>query len=194
VFERELVQKILEHPYRHEWSLQGFGMLRLYLNEDTRLHIWDPRYAVEEVSEIHDHPWHFTSMVVAGTVVNHRYREIAPEAVNERDSVYPFMRQRILCGVGGGLVPGGPEPVLLRVFQHETWPAGTIYYQQASEIHRSEPRPGTITIIRRKPLEDPDHANVYFPVGSEWVSAEPRPASRDEVKDIVDASLERWFS
>ena len=36
----EIVKKILNNPLDYEWELQGFGMLRTYIDKDTRMQIW----------------------------------------------------------------------------------------------------------------------------------------------------------
>jgi hypothetical protein len=75
---------ILENAYRFDWSLQGFGLLRLYLPGDGRLHIWDHSKAYYDVSQLHDHlQWGLTSTIVSGQITNQRYAELP----TERDGV-----------------------------------------------------------------------------------------------------------
>lgn len=181
-----LAKVILEHCEDYEWSLQGLGMLRLYLAPEVRLHVWDSRYVVSGVSQMHTHPWHFHSTVLAGSVTNHRYEETGFAGSR-------VCRQRIRCGEGGGLV-GEPEIIELTRVSEEHYKPGDCYHQLASEIHVSEPESGTVTIIRRDFQDDSDHAHVFWPEGAEWVSAEPRRAAEEEVRDICGASLKRWFS
>jgi hypothetical protein len=47
---KALVKNILEKATSYKWSLQGFGMLRLYLSKDVRMHVWHPDFAVKKVS------------------------------------------------------------------------------------------------------------------------------------------------
>jgi hypothetical protein len=54
---RLLVENILRRPQGFDWSVQGLGMMRLYLSEAVRLHIWDSSLRVPGVSAIHSHPW-----------------------------------------------------------------------------------------------------------------------------------------
>ena len=61
-----LAAEILRRPHGYKWSLQGFGMLRLYLSDNIRLHVWTTEHRVENVSDIHDHPWDFISTVLFG--------------------------------------------------------------------------------------------------------------------------------
>src|ERR1039458_5729288 len=60
------------------WTVQGFGFLRTYFGPPDapkrfRLNLWDSHFTVPDVSIIHDHPWHFTSIVIAGQLFNNRY-------------------------------------------------------------------------------------------------------------------------
>lgn len=189
MIEKLLVKKILEKPSGHDWSLQGFGMLRLYLSDEVRLHVWDSRYAVDDVSTVHTHPWDFRSLVVAGEIINRRFDEYETPG-SEFRSLDGFRRQTIKCGEGGGLV-GTPEDVWLRGGTPEVYLEGESYVQAAHEIHASLPRDGTVTIVTREFKEDTEHAYVYFE--GEWVSAEPRRATLGEVITICRRSLERWF-
>jgi hypothetical protein len=186
---KSLVKKILESPTDHEWTLQGLGMLRLYLDDERRLHVWDSRYAVENVSQMHTHPWNFKSHVVAGELHNTRFvvvdSEPAPTTAKE------FNKQTIFCGVGGGLVDS-PRKVHLDVYSQEFYSERESYDELAHEIHISQPVDGTVTIVKREFLEDADHALVFWETG-EWVSAEPRPATEKEILDITSYSLNRWF-
>lgn len=180
-----LVKKILESPFEHKWSLQGLGMLRLYLNKETRLHIWDSRFKVPNVSTIHDHPWDFDSLVVAGRLKQVRFY---PYEAGERYS-YSILK----CGAGN-CERTPPLPIWLNAMAEEDFGEGDSYRQVSCEIHDSRPYDGTVTIIERKFTKaDEDHARVFWKEG-DWVSAEPRPATKDEIKSITTASLATWFN
>ena len=186
---RAVVRLILMHPLQYEWSLQGFGMLRLYLPNDRRLHVWSSDHAVEGVSTIHTHPWHFTSTVLSGQVEDVLYCN--PPCV--RIASRPYRVARILCGEGGG-IEGDPagRPTRLGTCARVVYLPGQQYRRRASDIHSSNPKPGTVTLVERKPLADCDHAEVYWPDGGDWVSAEPRRATPLEVAEITSAALEAW--
>src|SRR5882672_1685770 len=70
-----MVKQILDNCGDYEWSIQGFGMLRTNISEYLRLHIWDSRCRVDDVSDIHTHPWNFSSTVIAGWLTNNVYLE-----------------------------------------------------------------------------------------------------------------------
>lgn len=183
-----LVRLVLSKPDAFDWSIQGFGMLRLYLPGGLRLHIWDPSQAVPDVTNIHDHPWDFESRVIWGFLVNRTYRIVDGDPTHDE--------HRIRCGHGAmecahpltGDV-GRPRPVRLELADEAQGGAGMCYWQRAAQIHESRPTPGTVTVIRRVFHEDTEHALVYAPKGAGWVSAEPRRATPDEVRHFVDLAL-----
>ena len=184
-----LVAEVLApHGGARSWTLQGFGMLRTYLGPSLRLHVWDPRYRVPDVTEIHDHPWHFTSLVVSGRMRNVRYQAL-PGLVGETEPTHVV--GRIMCGARptqDDVVTGSARLVVL---DEETYGPGRSYSMRADELHASYPDAGTITLCRRVSAEgrSPDHASVCWPVGGSRVSAEPRAASPEEVQDILSLAL-----
>lgn len=192
-----LVKKILEAPTPQPWSIQGFGMLRLYLSPEIRLHVWDSRFRVPNVSMIHNHPWDFDSYIVAGELRQFRYSEVG---VNRRDvegfnasADDAYFRSVIKAGPGGGL-RDSPIGVYLLRGDEEVYGKGMSYTQHASEIHQSLPVDGTVTLVTRRFVrKDVDHAQTYWRANSEWVSAEPRPATAEEVRSFTSLALERWF-
>lgn len=183
--EKQLVKMILENATAFKWSLQGLGMLRLYLSTEVRLHVWDSRYAIPGVSTIHDHPWSFKSLIVAGSVKQYRFTE-PPEGE-------PYQFSVLQCGAGG-CIKTFPTPINLSRSRMEQYGEGQSYEQRHDEIHESVPANGTVTIVTRTFREDTEHARVFWPAGTDWVSAEPRTATRDEVAGITGAALARWFT
>lgn len=183
-----LVQKVLEEPHSYQWQWQGLGMLRLYLSDEVRLHVWFPRGSVPGVSTIHTHPWDFVSTVIVGRVVNQRYLCVTP-----RPEAEPYWRRPLICGPGGGLTAHPQEPVWIQRQPPEIYTAGQNYFQKASEIHESDPAPGTVTAITRTFKADRDTAMVYWPKDTEWVSAEPRDATPTEIDVITQRTLQEWF-
>lgn len=185
---KSLVKKILEQPFEYNWSIQGLGMLRLYLDDVHRLHIWNSQYAVRNVSQMHTHPWNFRSLVVAGVVKNERYIEVTTP---DDPEVLWYNKQTIFCGVGGGLVGNSSLTTLIST-GIETYVERETYTEEAHEIHVSRPEDGTVTIINREYLDDADHALVFWEDG-DWVSAEPRPANNYEIADFTTLALSKWF-
>jgi hypothetical protein len=186
-----LVKSILENPtpQSRNWSLQGLGMLRLYLSTELRLHIWDSRYAVENASRIHNHPWDFVSYVVAGYVRQYRYVRSHDLSIGTN-----HLCSVLKCGPGGACERTRPTATHLCRLPEEMYGETFTYAQRADEIHESLPGDGTVTLVTRHfTREDRDHAQIFWPKGEEWVSAEPRPASDREVHEMTSKALEKWF-
>lgn len=176
---KELTRAILKNAAHYDWSLQGFGMLRLHLSDAVRLNVWDSRYQVPNVSMMHTHPWDFESTVIVGELRNNRY-------VKDRHGDL-FECAEIKPGPGGG-IRNSLGNVGLHRRPVEIYISGEAYRQSHDEIHISLPADGTVTLNRRKRVGD-DIAQVFWPLGQEWVSAEPRPALPEEVADIAAAAL-----
>ncbi len=181
---KSLVKKVLINPYDYNWSLQGLGMLRLYLSDTLRLHIWDEDFAVENVSLIHDHPWDFTSYIIAGCIRQFRFDETSNGAL--------YNVQTIQCGEGGRR-KGEVSQTRLTARDIECYGGGEFYEQEAEEIHQSMPERGTVTVIERTFKKDTEHARVFWDVNKNWVSVEPRPANPHEIHAITSYALKKWF-
>lgn len=197
---RGILEQALEQPdevTNTRWSLQGFGMLRVHLPGDYRLNVWDSRYRVKDVSLIHDHPWNFESLVVSGRLINRRF-VTAHAASGSRGELVEWAKLK--PGPGGGLlgrIASGRERseggvVKLCAREPEVYVAGDTYQQARDEVHRSDPEDGCVTFNRRTERLVVDEARVFWPVGTSWVSAEPRLATREEVKRIVSLALAGW--
>lgn len=202
---KRLARRVLEDAATGDienWTLQGLGMLRTYLGDDksVRMHVWDDRYIADPTpSELHTHPWSMYSYVVAGEVRNTRYTIPSPAYEIHDEKVYlfsernaEFMKQTIFCGTGGGLC-GSPDFAILQREDEERYTEGQVYKQRPDEIHKSNPLRGTVTLVTRGFGEDVDHADVYWPSGEEWITAEPRPATAVEIASICSTALLTWF-
>jgi hypothetical protein len=177
-----LTRKLLDGAHTLPWQVQGLGMLRTYLSKEVRLHIWHSDFIVPNVSTIHTHPWGFHSDVVVGTIWNYKY---LTSPIGEATHT----RSRLRCGVGGGLDDKSPKDYRLNLLSAFSYTPGQEYSQKASDIHETKARDGTLTLIRRTFLDDPEHADVFWPVGTQWVSAEPRAATKAEVEKGVSAAM-----
>jgi len=186
-YTKETVKFILQNANRFEWSLQGLGMLRLYLSKELRLHIWDDRYKVPNVSEVHSHPWTFRSTIIAGVMYEYRYTPNSQIGYN-------YSGVLIQCGENSCIKEKLPGLRLHneKKFYHE----GEDYELAHDVLHSSHALSGTVTLVRRFFREDTEHAKVYWPVfGTDpgWVDAKPRKATPKEIKAIVGNALERHF-
>lgn len=185
---RACVQTILHDPFNMPWSVQGFGMLRTYFGADKkyRLNLWDSSLAVDHVSILHTHPWHFTSWIMSGVFKNIRYYEARP---GSGDLTHDWMV--IKTGEGGG-ADGERGSSRLLAGETELYLPGDTYMQSAEEIHASFYEDGTVTLNDRTRIGDGEHARVFWPHGEQWVDAEPRAANADEIKAVIGRALERW--
>lgn len=183
--EQLLLHAILMCPEDHSWTVQGLGMLRLYLSDAVRIHIWHSSLVVPEVTSVHEHPWDFESLVLCGELRNHKY---IPAKEGEGT---PYYRDMLLCGTGN--LADDPQPVWLQPWYSDNRPAVhkpmSEYSQRYDEIHETFFEDGTVTLVRRRFVnEDRDHAYVYWERGAQFVSAEPRAARIDEIAIATGAS------
>lgn len=180
-----LVRSILEKWRSYAWTVQGFGFIRTKIADVGRIHVWDSSLATRIVSTMHTHPWPLRSTIISGELINQRFKE------TELDSGLAYMRSRIATGEGGGLI-GDPEPVYLVPMVPETYWHELRYTQEPNEIHRSIPQDGTVTLIERPQGPPLEEAMVYWPRGTVWVSAEPKPAELYDVERVIGYALMRW--
>lgn len=190
-FLKPLVEGILRNPDGREWTVQGFGMLRTYVGPPDnpsrfRLNIWDSQLAVPDVSTIHDHPWHFESIIVAGAFCNVRYKEL-----NHDEITHVWMH--IVPGPDGGPLKQEPRETHLVPGKPELYAAGDIYKQLADEIHESIPYDGTVTLNDRTRTGGEDRARVFWPYGKEWVDAKPYTPTAQVIRHFCNRALDRWF-
>jgi hypothetical protein len=168
------VLKRLAKPFDYDWRSHGLGMLKTYLDENTRLNLWHSRLVVPNVSGHHTHPWGLRSAIVAGKLTNVRFRrEIKGEE---------FMEGRINCANFNG-IEGDPTLVLLMETGRITYECGGMYYQNADEIHKTEFEDGTITIMTRIPASTGGMASIFWPKGSKYGDAS-RNFVNDDVKNL----------
>jgi hypothetical protein len=176
---KALVRTMLEHAEDYPWVLQEIGLLGLRLDDrrEYRLHVWDPSSSVGE-PPIHDHPFDFTSTVIAGEMTNTRYKEDALGVEYCRVRYTPpneADRSRDTVRLSGTAT---------------TFTEGAQYHQLAHELHDSRQLPGTVTIIRRTFTKDVSELTVCTREGAGWISGESRPAALADVKRITAAALE----
>lgn len=195
-FLRPLVIKALTAPDA-QWTVQGFGFLRTYFGPPDqpkrfRLNLWDSRFTVPNVSTIHDHPWDFRSVIVAGQFCNVRYKmaHVMRSAIDD-DLTHSFTT--IKTGEGGGLEKDPTRYCTLHAERPELYGPGDIYFQSASEIHETCFKNGSVTLNERTIVGDGEHARVFWPFGTDWVDAMPRPATPAEVSLAIQPSLAEWF-
>jgi hypothetical protein len=175
-----LVRTILEHPADHPWKIQDIGVLGLWLDDrrEYRLHVWNPDGAIGE-PVVHDHPFDFTSTVIAGELVNTRYVEDPSGAEYCRDRYRTddeHNRRTDTVRLVGTSEILGP---------------GARYHQVAHELHDSSQVPGTVTVLHMQPHPSAElpELTVCRQPGSPWLSGAARLATGDEVARITAMAL-----
>lgn len=170
------------------WSIQGFGMLRLYLPDNMRLHVWSDEYRV--TNNAHDHTWDFTSLVISGQINDllytenyHYFEDLTDEKTHLMQEIHP--------GAGGG-IKTSPREVRLHEMENIVVRAGESYTRTHRQLHMSVPSDGCVTIIQRTPRDENNIARVAVPIGQTFSFVEPRPATDDEVMAITSNALARW--
>ncbi len=182
-----LARAILESAQAFKWTVQGMGFIRLHLPGNCRLHVWDARLRVPGVSMIHDHlQWALNSTILSGELVNRIYVESQGDWGGD-----PYDWATIKPGAGCYFKSEPARTYLSPMISPERLLAGDRYRQAPDVIHETQAADGTVTIIRKEPTPD-DSARVFWPSGTTWGSAEPRPATSDEVRLVVDHALARW--
>lgn len=183
------ILNILDHPFDYKWTIQGFGMLRTYLDDEqvNRLHLWNTDVANPNVSTIHDHAWDFDSRIVHGSMGNRRY-----VAGNYADGGKVYKWAKIRAGEGGGII-SDPDLMAIKEKPYEVYQAGETYHQDAPELHESCPAPGTVTVITRNFHANRDIATVCWREG-DWVTAEPRPATQQEIEHFIRVAKWNWYA
>ncbi len=177
---RSLVRTLLAHPHGLPWRYQDIGLMGLALDDRRtyRLHLWDPESCVGE-PPVHDHPYDFTSTVVAGELVNTRFHE-DPDGVEYHRTRYTM----------GDEDDRWTDTVRL-TGTATTLVAGDRYGQRADELHDSRQQPGTVTVIRQSFRPETSVLTVCRREEG-WVSGRSRTPTPDEVTRVTAAAL-AWF-
>lgn len=184
-----LIRSLIVNTDYSKWSVQGLGMMRLYIGETDRsfrLHIWNDALRIPGVSPLHTHPWHFNSNVIVGHITDVLFKSVGfDEPYAEK-----YMKAGLKCGENAALLEE-PELVYLKRFSH-MYTFGESYHRCNYEIHTSEAGNGTVTLVKREvPVGgNPDNAYVFWPKGDKFVSAEPRQATKEEWLQTTDLALE----
>lgn len=185
--EEETLLEILKNPFNYEWEVQGFGMMRTYIAENTRLQIWNSDLVVENVTDIHTHPWDFYSTILQGKIINIKYKECAK-------SYYKAKKySRCLIETGENAYVKEAKEVYLRKSGRYTYEYNRkdckeytdIYTHKKHIPHKIKFVDGTITVLTKINISENIHdrklAYSYVKDGMDWVSAVPRPATKEEI-------------
>lgn len=169
-----------------DWTVQGFGLLRYYIRNVGRIHLWDDRLRYPGVSMIHNHAWHLRSTVVCGSLVNQRYLANDWKFFSWAQR-YHHMRLQ----TGFDTKTLSPVDTVWMIKQNpERYIPGDVYLQVAHEVHETIAANGTVTLMERNDTERPGEADVYWPIDHQWGTATPRPATPEEVQRTVSTAIE----
>lgn len=164
------------------WTVQGLGMLRCYTSNGDRITIWHEDLVYPGVTRVHDHPWDLESTVLSGDVYDHVY------SLGGFRGSDVYTRYLITAGEGR---PSYPETVLLFKVATKVLSVGDTYRHAWSDVHSTSFSNGAVTYCRRSNRQG-QMARVYVPAGEEYGSAEPRPATPEEVDKYAGLALEGW--
>jgi hypothetical protein len=167
------IYTILLNPKAYKWDYQGFGFIRCYLhdNDEWRLHIWDNKKAIPQISDIHTHPWDFKSTIIFGTLYNYIYKEV-------KSTGDKFTKQLMQPGKNARLLSDKIEVNLLsKIIQYNVLDT---YSQKKEIIHKTNAISGTVTLIRRFDRSRQDRTFVYYKT-AEWIAGTPRIATESEI-------------
>lgn len=205
--DEETFLDILKNPLNYKWEVQGLGMLRTYLDDNTRFQIWNKDLIVEDVTDVHTHPWDFISVILQGKITNHIYKELA-EPVDKSKKYF-----RCLITTGEDAYVKEKQEVYLSKLGKYPYYKGTFYVHKKHIPHKIKFKDGTITVLNKinkngecvyeKYVKYTDNhiivlgqdkksseAYTYVKDGKEWVSAMPRPAKEHEIYDTIKKAWE----
>ena len=180
------IDKILENPFLYNWEYQGFGMIRIYLDKDIRLQIWSNDYKINNVTDIHTHPWDFKSLIVQGQLINNIYAELPYEDKFKYTDNELF--NKCLIETGDKAYVMESKKIILNKHISNIYKEGETYYHNKDIPHNIEFINGTITLLTKYNKNQNSLAYSYVKLDNVWVSAAPRPASRDEIEHFVNVA------
>src|SRR5690606_3816366 len=152
---------ILENAPLFKWDVQGFGLLRMRINKNLRLHIWDSRLKYPGSHTIHDHlQWGLRSTIIHGELLNTVYNL---ENSGERTHYIG----RIVAGIGGSAESIQQKQPVTLVTAHETnYSRGDSYSLNPTTIHETNARDGTVTLMEQSRTQS-NSAHVFWPIADE---------------------------
>lgn len=196
---KDEVKEILLNWPDYRWEVQGFGMLRTYIEDgdgEPRLQIWDQRLAQFGNGAIHDHPWNFTSRIIAGLLYNQRFERDNNQLIADK-SAHPgaklFKEVLITPGKDGGAQDEEPFDTWLVPLQIEAYSAGEEYEMAWHELHVTRYLNGTVTMIERQRTRSHDTASSLSSGSVPWIFFRPRIATPEECEAVIGDCLKEWW-
>lgn len=175
--QKDMAKRAFAFPDEFEWTQQGLGMVRAKLTRSLRLHIWHPNFIVKEASRIHNHPWHFTSNILAGFLTNVKYSFTYDAS--------QMLVHTIECGANVHVKD--TYVARIGVDQIVTYKKGDLYSMRKTEFHNTVIGDrGCISIIERD-LDswENDDADVVTNMDKPFVNARPEKLAEKRVRQIL---------
>jgi hypothetical protein len=126
-----LLQEMSSHSYSHNNGCDKFVIDSMSeFGIKLRLHVWWEKINSESESNVHDHPWHFASNIIVGTLRMRRYAESPCITKEYVAASYPTLA----APLGTRCVNVKGTAALLRVAEEE-FGAGEFYVLCCSDLH-----------------------------------------------------------
>lgn len=176
----EAVSELARSSYRHP---NGFIKLILAKHSNgsrVRMHVWD---SASEASDIHDHFWDFSSMVVTGQLRSERFRRSARGVIFEELDLLWRPQDAF------ALRQSGKQP--LACISETVASAGQTHALDASDLHRvSVWRHGlTATVVLQGRDIRPDNHVFRTPGNVPLRAFRPRRLMSDEVRKVLNGVI-----
>lgn len=189
VLARKLIETVDEG-----WSYHGLGFIYLPLGDhrghNWRLHVWNRELGNPTASRVHTHPWHFTSYVLAGGIVDIVMAESAsPPASPVAEPAKEFRWGMVQCGEGGGLYLTSKRTVWLSIVGCPVYAPGDFYKHLSSDLHDTVASDAVTLVARKIEPGDSKAARVFWPADTEFQHCGRRPATIEEVRMARAAAL-----
>jgi hypothetical protein len=183
---QEVLIRLRDDPLSFQWRRHGIGFIKAYLDEERnhRLNIYHEAFLTPNITIHHDHPWHFISRIICGELVNTKYGKTGFGKAYHEGTIY--------CNSPGEhRVTNDCPIVVLNATTIDYYNAGDSYAQFAEEIHTTEAKNGTMTLLTRAPLFGGDGtARVYWPIETDYVDADLSDLSSLVIIDAVEEMIE----
>jgi hypothetical protein len=126
-----VLEDMSNHSYSHNNGCDKFVIDSMSeFGIKLRLHVWWEKVNSESESNVHDHPWHFASNIIVGTLRMRRYAESPGTTKEYVAASYPTLA----APLGARCVNLKGAAALLRVDEVE-FAAGDFYFLCCSDLH-----------------------------------------------------------
>lgn len=127
-----------------KYQVHGNGILRIRLQDDLYLHIYDPRIPRQKIrTDIHDHRFGFVSKILQGELTQMKYID----TLGPRGGVR-YRQAEVDGQIENGLKLTGKLVELLEI-ERKTFKAGDEYSLHPGEIHQVYALGFTITLLKK---------------------------------------------